>query len=145
MNDQQVNALLEVAEKASVWLDNQKKMTKLIWLILIIPIVSLGFFFAYLANKRQNVNNELTSKALDWYDVQRAERTNDLSHALWIATQLMQESPMDFEGHYKRGILLLKTGNRSEALSSFRKAHELFPIATYKEAVTALETSTSSL
>lgn len=140
MNERQLEKLVEVAEKVSSWLDHQKKMTRLVWLILLIPLGTMAVISGlYFKNKYKN--NVAAQQPLTWFDVQRAEREHDFDRAVKIANLLLIETPLDFEGHYKKGILLLKTGEREQALESFKRARELFPINTYKDAVTALEST----
>lgn len=77
-------------------------------------------------------------KTYRWFDVGLAERNGDYQRALSIATELLERTPSDFEGHYRVGEILLKLGDEERALVSFKKAEEIFPIPRHRNAVEAL-------
>jgi hypothetical protein len=77
----------------------------------------------------------------DWYDVSAATRRGDLKNALHIADGLLLQTPFDFDGHYKKGEILLMMGDKGQAKKSFQTAARIFPLPKYKAAVDAISTS----
>ena len=77
----------------------------------------------------------------DWYDVSAATRKGDLKNALHIADGLLLRTPLDFDGHYKKGEILLMMGDKEQAKKSFQTAARIFPLPKYKAAVDAIPTS----
>jgi tetratricopeptide (TPR) repeat protein len=76
----------------------------------------------------------------DWYDVIAATRKGNLKNALNIADELLIQTPLDFDGHYKKGEILLMMGDRELAKESFQTAARIFPLPKYKVAVDAITT-----
>lgn len=76
----------------------------------------------------------------DWYDVSAATKKGNLKDALNIADELLNQTPLDFDGHYKKGEILLMMGDRELAKESFQTAASIFPLPKYKEAVDAITT-----
>ncbi len=77
----------------------------------------------------------------DWYDVSAATRKGNLKNALNIADELLIKTPLDFDGHYKKGEILLMMGDNEKAKESFQTAARIFPLPKYKAAVDAISTS----
>ena len=76
----------------------------------------------------------------DWYDVSAATKKGNLKDALNIADELLNQTPLDFDGHYKKGEILLMMGDRELAKESFQTAARIFPLPKYKVAVDAITT-----
>jgi len=130
--------LLATLKKISEWADLQKKVTK--WSLL--SLIPLGIILIATSLYFDRTIKEISSdesKPAEWYDVTLAERKGDLGKALSIADELLARTPLDFEGHYRKGELLLELGRRDAALESFKKAKEIFPIPKHNDAVEALD------
>jgi tetratricopeptide (TPR) repeat protein len=78
----------------------------------------------------------------DWYDVSAATRKGDLKKALHIADELLLRTPLDFDGHYKKGEILLMMGDKDQATESFKTAARIFPMPKFKAAVDAVSSTT---
>ena len=75
---------------------------------------------------------------INWYDVSLDMRRGDLDKALKSANLLLQKVPRDFEGHYRKGEILLMLGENLESKKSFQAAYSIFPTSKYKNAVDTL-------
>ncbi len=80
-------------------------------------------------------------EAKNWYDVSASSRNRYLKNALHIADGLLLQTPLDFDGHYKKGEILLMMGDKGQAKESFQTAARLFPLPKYKAAVDAISAS----
>ncbi|HWL53011.1 MAG TPA: hypothetical protein VNQ90_11285 [Chthoniobacteraceae bacterium] len=134
--------ILATLKKIEAWTDLQRKIIRWsLWSTL--PFVLVMIAFPFLASRYLNQtlksHSEAASKEYDWYDVSHASRKGDLHKALSMADELLSRHPRDFNGHYQRGEILLMLDERPEALKSFRKAAEIFPLPKYQSAVKALE------
>lgn len=119
------------------WIDYQKRVTK--WsLIAVVFIIILGAGASiYFESKLKNiVNHDQDPK--DWYDVSTLSRKGELERALQVADHLLNQTPRDFEGHYRKGEILLMMNEQEKAKESFETAYTIFPIPKYKSAVDAL-------
>lgn len=135
--DTENSDLNDSIKKIAEWADLQRKLTKWGYLA-IIPFLLLAVGVSiYFESKIKNIATESESKK-DWYHVISASRKGELSKAIQIADELLILSPNDFEGHYKKGEILLMLGQRQEAKQCFQTAFEIFPIPKYRIAVEAL-------
>lgn len=75
---------------------------------------------------------------LSWRDVNMARQEANPQKALKKANELLARNPLDAQGLYQRGEILLMLGDRDGARASFQQAYEIFPIDGYKRAVDAL-------
>lgn len=80
-----------------------------------------------------------TEKPIDWYDVTLCVRRGDIDKALEHANKLLENTPRDFEGHYRKGEILLILGDKAGARESFQSAYDIFPVYKYRHAVEVLE------
>lgn len=85
------------------------------------------------------VTGKAKRTAVDWNSVCASRAKGDLTKALEMADQLLVKNPGDFDGHYKKGEILLMMGDKEAALKSFQTAQDLFPILKYRDAVSALK------
>lgn len=133
--------LLATLNKIAAWADYQKKMAK--WsLIGVIPFLMILFGGAiYLESYFKKSTADISPPggvSHEWYDVSRAERKGDYEKALYIANELLERTPLDFDGHYRVGEILLKLGDKERAIISFKRAEEIFPIPRHRNAIEAL-------
>ena len=139
------NEILAALRNIEAWTNLQRKITKwgfLSFLPFILLMISIPFFASRYLDQTIKSHTERTAESRDWYDVSSASRKGNLKEALSIADELLLRNPRDFEGHYRKGELLLMLDDRAAALQSFRKAAELFPLPKYENAVKALESIT---
>lgn len=78
------------------------------------------------------------AEALSWKDVRLSRQQADLPKALRQADELLAKNPLDDEGLYRKGEILLMIGDRNGARICFEQAYKIFPIDGYKRAVDAL-------
>lgn len=119
------------------WINFQKKITK--WSLIAVALMILlgGGASIYLESRLKHiVSNDRDPK--DWYDVSTLSKKGELEKALRIADDLLIRTPRDFEGHYRKGEILLMMNEPEKAKASFEAAYVIFPIPKYKSAVDAL-------
>lgn len=75
---------------------------------------------------------------LSWRDVNMARQQANPQKALKQADELLARNPLDAQGLYQKGEILLMLGDRASARASFHQAYEIFPIDGYKRAVDAV-------
>jgi len=105
--------------------------------ILFILIILCGIVISLQMDARFKDIQAPKVESKDWYDVSAATRKGDLKNALRIADELLLRTPLDFDGHYKKGEILLMMGDKIQAKESFATAARIFPMAKYKAAVDA--------
>lgn len=129
--------LLAALNNVAAWAEYQKKITKwTLWALVPFLIIGLGIVLSF-----KNTISDTTRPPdgpIEWYDVRQAAQKGDLQAALRLADELLQRIPLDFDGHYTKGEILLMLGERDAALASFKKAAEIFPIPRHTAAVEAL-------
>ena len=124
--------------KIASWCDLQRKITK--WSLLgLIPVFAFFIGAMFFLNNRIKEDFKEKDQAVGWWDTRRAVESGDLPRALSIADKLLNVNPRDFEGHYRKGEILLMMNQPEAAAESFQKAAEIFPIPKYKEAANSLK------
>ena len=119
----------------------QTKISK--WtFIAFIAIILCGVGISIYWDARFKDIGEPKNEPKDWYDVSSATRKGDLKNALHIADELLLRTPLDFDGHYKKGEILLMMGDKDQATESFKTAARIFPMPKYKAAVDAVSSTT---
>lgn len=131
--------MLASLKNIEAWSNLQRKLAK--WsLISLLPFLLLVFGAPFFITRHfEKTMANISESGRDWYDVTSAVRKGELENALSLADSLLQRNPHDFDGHYKRGEILLMVDKRPEALESFKRAAQIFPLPKYTEAVKALE------
>lgn len=127
---------VDAVKKIAAWADWQRKSTRWIGAIFAVAAVAVGassYFF-----KRQVESLATPRETRTWYDATSAARSGNIKRAVEIADELLTANPRDFEGHYRKGEILLMAGERKKALSSFEAAANIFPIEKYTSAVDAV-------
>ena len=136
MADRSDEILIEI-QKITDHYAFQKKITK--WSLVVLLIWIIVCFVAVLVIKFKMDDFSGDGKEpYDMYDVTAANRDGDFERALKISNELLIARPLDPDLHYQRGKLLILMGNREDALKSFQKAAEIFPIPRHTDAVKAL-------
>ena len=115
----------------------QSKASRWSFFMLIAVILVGGAVSIYWDARFKDIMAAPKDVSKDWYDVSATTRKGDLKNALHIADELLLRTPLDYEGHYKKGEILLMMGNNEEAKKSFQNAARIFPIPKYKAAVEA--------
>ena len=139
MNDNS-NEINDVIKKIGSWMDLQRKITKWTFYIIIPLMIFCIGIPVYFETKLKNAKSH-HDDIKDWYDVNNATRKGELEKALQTANELLTRTPLDFEGHYKKGEILLMMGNRKGAKESFQMAFNIFPMPKYETAIHALSRS----
>ncbi len=131
-------ALIDVSR----WIQWQRRTSWMLFFLSIPLMLGGGWMGWTLLSQWNDLRDELTQeveKKPAWYEVSGAVHRNDFETALTFADALLKEHPFDFDGHYRRGEILLKKGDPAAALESFKRAAEIFPIPKHRQAVEALE------
>ena len=130
-----IDELKEGVRKIVAHQEFQSKSSKWSFLTIILVIL-IGCGISIYWDARFKVILEAPkNESKDWYDVSAATRKGDLKNALHIADELLLRTPLDFDGHYKKGEILLMIGDKEKAKESFLTAARIFPIPKYRIAV----------
>jgi len=135
-----IDELKESVRKIVAHLEYQSKISRWSFATLMLVILIGGGISIYW-DARFNEIQAPRDVSKDWYDVSAATRKGDLKNALNIADELLRQTPLDFDGHYKKGEILLMMGDKGQAKESFQTAARIFPLPKYKAAVDAIATS----
>ena len=122
----------------------QSKATQRSFVLLILVIIiggGISIYWSTYWDARFKDNQAPKNESKDWYDVSSATRKGDLKNALQIADGLLLQTPLDFDGHYKKGEIYLMMGDKEKAKESFQTAARIFPLPRYKAAVDAISST----
>lgn len=101
----------------------------------VIPLLVVCGVFVYWIGQ----SKDAVPTVPNWSEVESSARNGELARALELADTLLAKNPQYFEGHYKKGEILLMLGDKDGAKKSFQAAYDLFPIPKYKQAVEAFQ------
>ena len=136
-----ISELNDAVRKIAAHQEYQSKISK--WsLVTVILTILIGVGISFYWDSRFKDIEKPKDEAKDWYDVSAATRKGDLKKALHIADELLLRTPFDFDGHYKKGEILLMMGDKNQATESFKTAARIFPMPKYKAAVDAVSSTT---
>jgi tetratricopeptide (TPR) repeat protein len=133
--------LKESVRKIAVHQAYQSKISKWSFVSLMLVILIACGISIYWDGRFKDIMEAPKDVSKDWYDVAAATRKGDLKKALHIADELLLRTPLDFDGHYKKGEILLMMGSKEEAKKSFQTAARIFPMPKYKIAADAISTA----
>ncbi len=120
-------------ESLAKWADFQRKSNR--WILgLVIPLAILAIGIGIWVETRKG-----GEESPSWRTVSTLVRNGDLDQALEIGRSLIHESPLDYKGHFQIGEIYIMMGQDDEALESFRRAYEVFPIPMYETAIEAMQ------
>lgn len=102
--------------------------------IYVVAMLAIPYYVGQVGRGALETKNEP-----NWNGVCSARNQGDLSKALEITDQMLAKNPGDFDGHYKKGEILLMLGDKEASLKSFQTAYDIFPITKYRDAVNALK------
>ena len=130
--------LKEAVRKIVTHQEYQSRIANWSFVTLILVIVVAVGVSVYWDARFAEITKAPKEESKDWYDVSAATRRGHLKDALHIADELLLQTPLDFEGHYKKGEILLMMGNKEKAKESFQAAARIYPISKYKTAVDSI-------
>ena len=119
------DAILAELKKISAWSEQQRKMSRLVTIIVAIAfplMIVLGIVADY------DVKSTIAKvDAPTWYDVDRNARAGDFEKALQVGEDLIKKTPRDPDAHRRLGNVYLAAGNIAKAREQYEISVLLFP------------------
>lgn len=138
MNDNE--EILAELRKISAWADLHRKITKgsLILLAVFIPaLIGIGILME--RRLKTNLENEVSPRQQDWYDVEHSVRLGDFEKAIAIGEELILKTPQYAEAHQRLAGAYLASGNLEKAKEHYAEAFRLLPSEQNEKMLSAVE------